>query len=147
LLSYRKLLTDARLLQLLRFVVVGGTTFVIYFGLQFLLEWARLGPYVALTIAYAIAITYHFLMNRYFTFRSSATDGGISAILPRYASVVLLSYVISVIVVKAVMSAGFHIQVGMLAALGLTTILTYVFAKVWIFRAARRGRRAPETVK
>lgn len=145
--SYCGVLTDARLRQPVRFLVVGGTTFVIYFVLQFLLEWASLGPYVALTIAYAIAIAYHFLMNRHFTFRSSAVDGGIMATLPRYASVVLLNYVILLIVVKLVMSAGFRIQVGMFAGIVLTTIVSFVLAKSWIFRDSRRSGNAPETAK
>jgi putative flippase GtrA len=123
-------------MQPLRFLAVGGTTFVLYFALQFLLERASLGPYVALTIAYVFAITYHFLMNRHFTFRSSAVDGGVVAALPRYASIVLLNYVITVFVVKTAVAAGFRIQVGMLAAIAVTTIFTYVIAKVWIFKAA-----------
>ncbi len=145
--SCRRFLNDARLLQPMRFLVVGGTTFVIYFVLQFLLEWANLGPYAALTIAYAAAAAYHFLTNRHFTFRSSAADGGIVATLPRYASVALLTYVISLIVVKLVMSGGFRIQVGMFAGIVLTTIVSFVLAKSWIFRNSRRSGNAPETAK
>jgi putative flippase GtrA len=145
--SCRSILADARLLQPVRFLVVGGTTLVIYFVLQFLLEWAKLGSYVALTIAYATAIAYHFLMNRHFTFRSSAVDGGIMATLPRYASVVLLNYVILLIVVRLVMSVGFRIQVGMFAGIVLTTIVSFVLAKSWIFRDSRRSGNAPETAK
>jgi putative flippase GtrA len=130
--------TDASLFQPLRFVLVGGTTFVIYFVLQFLLERMALGPYLALTIAYAIAIIYHFLMNRYFTFRSNAVDGGIVAMLPRYAGLVLLNYAAALIFVKVAISAGFQTQLGMPMAIGLTTIVTYFFAKAVIFRPVRR---------
>jgi putative flippase GtrA len=65
-------------------------------------------------------------------FRSSAMDGGIvAATLPRYASVVLLNYLITLAVVKVVMSAGFRIQIGMIAAVLLTTATSYVLSKVW----------------
>lgn len=127
--------------------MVGGTAFVIYFFLQFLLEWIDFGPYVALTIAYVTAIAYHFLMNRHFTFRSSAVDGGILTTLPRYVSVVLLNYVISLVIVKIVVSAGFRIQVGMLAAIVITAVLTYIFAKAWIFRISGRDTGSSETAK
>lgn len=107
---------------------------MVYFILELLLERLGVGPYVSLTIAYAIATTYHFLMNRHFTFRSGSVDGGIMAALPRYFVVLILNYVITVVVVQTVMSAGFRIQVGMVAAIVLTTILTYVVAKAWIFK-------------
>lgn len=103
--------------------------------------------YAALTIAYATATAYHFQMNRHFTFRSGAVDGGISATLPKYVSVVLLNYVISLIVVRLVMSAGFHIEVGMFAGIVLTTIVLFVLAKSWSFRASRRRGNAPKTMK
>jgi len=145
--GYIKFLADARLLQPVRFLVVGGTAFVIYFALEFLLEWAFFGPYAALTIAYGISTAYHFMMNRHFTFRSSGVDGGILAILPRYGSVVLLNYVISLVVVRIAFSAGFRIQVGMLAGVILTTIVSFTLAKIWIFRAERASPPAPRMLK
>jgi len=142
--AHRIFLTEARLFRPLRFLVVGGTTFVIYFTLQYLLQLAHLGPYLSLTIAYAIATAYHFSMNRHFTFRSSAVDDGIWAILKRYALVVLFSYLVTVMIVNAMMSAGFRIQVGMVVAIVLTTGMSYGLSTIWIFRA-RRGCRASRT--
>jgi putative flippase GtrA len=42
-------------------------TFVIYFALQVLFDLTGIGV-LALTIAYAVAIIYHFLMNRILCF-------------------------------------------------------------------------------
>jgi len=44
---------------------------------------------------------------------------------------VLLNYLITLAVVKVVMSAGFRIQIGMIAAVLLTTATSYVLSKVW----------------
>jgi putative flippase GtrA len=141
---YRRFLTDIGPLQVLRFLFVGGTAFLIYFILEFLLEGTYLRPYGALTIAYATATAYHFLMNRYFTFRSSSVDGGISTTLLRYVSVVVLNYAITLIVVTIAASAYLRTQVGMLAAVVLTTIVSFVLSKTWIFKPPRRGLRAEE---
>ena len=45
------------------------------------------------------------------------------------------------------MSAGSRIQVGMFAGIVLTTIMSFVLAKSWIFRASQKGYNAPETAK
>src|SRR5579863_3869298 len=100
-------------MQAFRFLFVGGSAFLIYFALEFVLEETFLRPFAALTIAYATSTAYHFFMNRHFTFRSTSVDGGVLNTLIRYLSVVLLNYAITLIVVRIAVSAGLRIQIGM----------------------------------
>lgn len=122
-------------MQLFYFGVVGSATFVIYFGLQILLAYAGLAPLVALSIAYVVAISFHYTCNRVFTFRWIATDRmAIAGSLARYAVVNAVNYGITLVVVQAVRGLGYDIHIGMVVAIVVTLFTGYVMYKLWVFR-------------
>ena len=119
----------------LRFLTVGGVTFVIYFALQYTIERIGAGPYVALSIAYAIAITYHYLMNRIYTFGNRFTLSDTPASLAKYAVVNVLNYGLTLGIVGIVRSFGLDVKVGMVIAIILTSGMTFFIFRYWVFKS------------
>ena len=70
-LSYRKFVDDPEWgFQLARYVVVGGIVFCIDVGLFLVLIHNHISPLVAATCSYTVAITAHFLLNKFANFRA-----------------------------------------------------------------------------
>jgi len=120
--------------QPLRFLTVGGATFVIYFSLQYTIERIGAGPYLALSIAYAIAITYHYLMNRIYTFENKLSRSDIPTSLVKYAVVNVANYVLTLGFVGFVRSFGLDIKVGMVIAIIFTSGTTFLIFRHWVFK-------------
>jgi putative flippase GtrA len=120
--------------QLLRFLTVGGTTFIIYFALQYAFERLGCSPYVALSIAYLIAITWHYLMNRAYTFQHKLVLEGTPTSLAKYAVVNVIHYFITLAIVSVTTSLHLNIRVGMVISIGVTTITGYLLFRHWVFK-------------
>jgi putative flippase GtrA len=132
--SWRKIQLTEAALQLFYFGVVGGATFVIYFALQILLAHIGVAPLVALSIAYLIAVSFHYTCNRVFTFRWTATSQ-MAAVgsLARYAVVNVVNYGITLVAVQAMRGLGYDIHVGMVVAIIITLFTGYMMYKFWVF--------------
>jgi putative flippase GtrA len=123
--------------EFLLFLLVGALTTVVYIGLFALLtEVVVVNHRVAITIAYPVAVGFHYLMNYHVTFRPRgvAVTGGVY----RYLVLVLINFLISVAVLELVVQlAGLPPVVGAIASIGATVIASYLLSKHWVF--ADRG--------
>jgi len=125
------------LLQFAKYLVVGGSTAVLYFGLLILtVDVLHLGHFLAVSISYPLAITFHFLANKLFTFRSRSPQ--VSGEVLRYLCVAFLNYLISLVVIYLVVDLGGQsTYYGAALAVAVTVGLGYGVTKLWVFQHSR----------
>lgn len=70
----KKTILKDKILEVLRFGIVGTTAMVIHYGIYYLLL-SLLPVNVAFTIGYFLCFLYNFMMSSYFTFRVSPSWG------------------------------------------------------------------------
>jgi putative flippase GtrA len=131
--------------QLVRFSVVGGTGYVINLAVfSILVEFADTHYIVAAVLAFCVAVTNNFLLNRYWTFR--ATDGSAAFQAPRFLTVSLIALGFNLLVLELLVGvAGMPKIPGQAAAILAATPLNFVGNKLWSFRnlTHRPARAAP----
>jgi putative flippase GtrA len=119
--------------EILRFALVGVATFALYF-LSFHVCFAilGLGYKAAVSVAYVITVTTHFLLNRFFTFNAHASDLGAHA--GRYALMLLLNYGITLGVMWFVVEV-MHISpyLGTVASTLATAASSFFVMKYFVF--------------
>jgi putative flippase GtrA len=133
----RRLPVDARdARSAARFLIVGAVTAALYFGiLAALVEGLALDYRVAVSIGYAIAVCFHFLANRRFTFR--AHGSGVGPQLIRYAILLVVNYLLTLgVITCAVELLGWSPFLGALLGLVATTLIGFLLAHRWVFRDA-----------
>jgi putative flippase GtrA len=115
------------------YLVVGGITAVIYYGLIGIL-WGLLGAHylVAVSVAYASAVAFHFLANRRVTFDAFNYSAGRQ--LPKYVALAVFNYLLTLLVVDlAVRVAGLHVYIATTLAILTTLVPGYVGMRRWVF--------------
>lgn len=117
-----------------RYAIVGAANSLLYSTLLYVfLEFLSLNGNAAVTLAYAIAVPFHFAMNRIYVFR--AAKGEIHGQLVRYAVLVALSYGVSLTVVfvgiNVLNLASWAVVAANVAA---TTLAGFLVAAIWVFR-------------
>src|SRR5688500_1959359 len=131
--------------QLVRFSVVGGTGYVINLAVySVLVEIAELHYIGAAVLAFCVAVTNNFLLNRHWTFR--AAEGSAAFQAPRFLTVSLIALGFNLLVLELLVGAfGVHKILAQAAAVLAATPLNFVGNKLWSFRTLthRRGRASP----
>ncbi len=116
------------------FLVVGGLSALLNFSVFMALwKWFHLSDNLAVSVAYVVAILFHFAMNRMWTFQS--TQGARIPQIVRYAVMAAVNYAITVAVVNlATRVLGWTPPVGLCAAIGATALSGYAMSRRWVFR-------------
>ncbi|MHB1947163.1 MAG: GtrA family protein [Gammaproteobacteria bacterium] len=125
--------------SILSFSLVGLLTAAIYFSL-FTLLWKILNVNynIAISIAYLIAIVFYFFTNRHFTFKSNLHPMQGQAF--KFLGMVIINYLVTLSVVhSSVELLTLPPYIGMILAIGTTTILSYLIAKFWVFKIKNQG--------
>jgi putative flippase GtrA len=113
-----------------RYLAVGGTTFVIDVGLLFLLHGkAKVNVAIAASISYWVSIAYNFILNRYWTFDAREKES-LRRHIVIYGLLLILNYTFVVIVVSL---ASRHYIVAKIIAVLIQMIWTYPVYKKVIF--------------
>jgi putative flippase GtrA len=117
-----------------RYVVVGAANTLVYSTLLYIfLEVLSLNSNAAVTLAYAIAVPFHFAMNRIYVFR--AIQGEIHGQVVRYAVMVAVTYGVSLIVVFVGINVlNLHSWAVVVANVAATTLAGFLLAAIWVFR-------------
>lgn len=116
----------------IRYLLVGGTTFVIDFGILFSLHGLlKLNLAASTSVAYWISISYNFILNRYWTFDSREKES-LKRHLTIYFALLVFNYLFTVTVVSVL---GAHINYVIAKAIAVATSMTwtYVVYKNYIF--------------
>jgi len=123
----------ANWLQLLRFGAVGGSGYVvnlIVFSLA--VHVLELGHLVAATIAFLVAVTNNFLLNRHWTF--DARDGHAGFQAARFFTVSLVAFAFNLVVLELLVTRGGLAEVPAQAlAIIAATPLSFIGNKLWSF--------------
>jgi dolichol-phosphate mannosyltransferase len=119
--------------QLVRFSVVGASGYVINLAVYSILVYAAGLPYVAAAlVAFCVAVTNNFLLNRSWTFR--ATGGRVTFQAPRFLVVSLVALGVNLVVLELLVGGlGVHKVAGQAAAILAATPFNFVGNKLWSF--------------
>lgn len=115
-----------------RYLFVGGSTFVLDFGILFLLHGVLdLNLAGSTSVAYWISISYNFALNRYWTFDAREKDS-LKRHITTYFMLLVFNYLFTVTFVSIV---GEHINfvIAKALAVALQMIWTYKVYKKYIF--------------
>jgi dolichol-phosphate mannosyltransferase len=124
--------------QLVRFSLVGASGYVINLAVYSTLVYAFDVQYViAAVLAFCVAVTNNFLINRSWTFK--ATDGRVTFQAPRFLIVSLLALGFNLLVLELLVGAfGVHKVVGQAAAILAATPVNFIGNKLWSFRLGHK---------
>jgi dolichol-phosphate mannosyltransferase len=120
--------------QLVRFSLVGASGYIINLAVySALVEGAELHYLPAAVLAFCVAVTNNFLLNRHWTFK--ATSGRASFQAPRFLVVSLIALGFNLLVLELLVGViGVHKIAGQAAAVLAATPLNFVGNKLWSFR-------------
>lgn len=123
------------------FSLVGATGAGIYFlVLAVLLEVLAIDYRVAVTIAYLLGVIFHFLTNKFLTFKNRDLSDATTQLF-RYAAVAAFSYVLTMLIVLFAVERLHHPPYyGVIASLAVTVVVNYLLSKHWVF-AHVEGRK------
>jgi putative flippase GtrA len=124
----------AELTTATRFVLVGLLTLGIYLGVFAVMRLVS-PQLVSLTVAYGLAISFHYLANRLFTFRQPTIEPASHAsTLLRYGAVVALGYLVNLLVYAiATRGLGLPEPVALVAGIAVNTGGTFLLSRFWVF--------------
>jgi putative flippase GtrA len=133
----------ANWLQLIRFGLVGGTGFVINVGVYALCVHPLAMNYrLAFVVAWMVAVTNNFLLNRHWTFDASAGSVRFQAV--RFFVVSVVAAVFSFLLLTAfVEGAGLAKVLAEALAVAASTPLNFLGNKLWSFRHHARAHARP----
>lgn len=134
--SWQRILTQH---SLLRFLLVGGLSFVVDFGLLFLLgEVLGVPVWIAASVAFWSAVAVNFTLNRFFTFSAQNPTGWS---LVRYGTVLGVNYLVTLLVLTGAENIGVHYLAAKILVVGVQTVTNYLLYRYWVF-APRRHKSA-----
>lgn len=124
--------------QFARYLIVGASGAVLEYALFAVLE-RGFGRSIATSnfIAMAIAVTYNFLMSRFWTFplEGKAGVGDLTRSAVPYVLLFAINNVITTWMIHAAVGAGVDSLVAKLAAMALVVIWNFVLYRTVIFRS------------
>lgn len=120
--------------EFLTYLVVGGLTALVYFGFMALsIEVFELNYRVGVTVAYVLAVSFHFIANRKFTFR--VVDNRLMYQSIRYLGVLMINYLITLGMVSFFVDRlGGSTYLGAALSIAVTVSVGYFASKFWVFR-------------
>lgn len=118
--------------HLMRYLFVGGTTFVIDFGLLVLLH-GKLGAWLPLATAlsYTVSVTFNFCLNRWWTFNASESKSLRKHLVP-YATLLSFNLLFTVAFVS-IASHFINYAIAKIFAVAIQISWTYFIYKNFIF--------------
>lgn len=115
------------------FLIVGAITALINFAIfYFGYSIFHLHYQMAVSLAFILGVIFQFNANRFFTFKSSAIS--FYQQIPKYLGLLLLSYAITLFVMRLVVEMGhFSPYLGYIAAIFATVMINYLLSRYWVF--------------
>ena len=124
--------------QIWRFLVTGGLSAVVDFGLYVLLLETGLHAYIAKTLSFIAGTTTAYLINRRWTFRAEPSRRRFVAVVVLYALTFALQVGVFSLLFEALSRAGLSritVQVvAFVVAQGVATTVNFVVQRAVIFR-------------
>jgi putative flippase GtrA len=115
-----------------RFLIIGALSFILDAGTLFLTHgllhiWLPL----ATTLAYAVAFTVNFSLNRLWTFGSTAALTGQAT---RYLVLIGVNYLITLLMVNGLAAIGISYLLAKVMSTAVIAVINYIAYRNWVFR-------------
>lgn len=119
--------------EIVRFLIIGGISFAIDFGLLTVLHgYFLVALWIATPIAFLTSLFFNFLLQRTFTFKARNNR---SVSFLKYCILVIFNTFAADLIVNTADWLGVGYQVGKIVSTVLATIWNYFLYKNWIFRS------------
>jgi putative flippase GtrA len=127
------LLNRERVFRFVRFATVGASVAII--DCSAVAIFSRfLAPLVAVTIAYFVAVSCHFLLNKFWVFRCRRSDYAKQLI--QYSGVIFTNWLITIAVVHFCLSTfTANVVLAKLCAIPCATMSNFLLMQLVVFRA------------
>ncbi|WP_299562936.1 GtrA family protein [uncultured Mycolicibacterium sp.] len=120
--------------QVVRFVVTGGLSAIVDFGLYVLLLAAGLHVNIAKTIGFVAGTTTAYLINRRWTFQAPPSTARFIAVCVLYAVTYAVQIGINYLFYMAWEDKPWRVPVAFVIAQGTATVINFVVQRAVIFR-------------
>ena len=131
--DYLRLYVKQNFYQFLRFGIVGGSTMLLNLGVFHLFfSTLEIDYRVALTMAYVLSIVMHYILSRFFTYKSTSVLTGYS--MASYIILLLINYGIAFCatwLAKEVL--GLMPHYGIILSACITVFISYFYMKYVVF--------------
>ena len=116
----------------LRFLIVGGTSTLIQFGLLALfIETNLLQPIISSALSYLLSSTYNYLLNYHLTFVNTKSH---IETFPKFVLVASIGIGVNTVVFALVFHLSSNYLIAQCVAVGVTLLLNYSLHKYWIYQ-------------
>jgi putative flippase GtrA len=116
-----------------RFLATGVLNTLVGLGTIFALKWLfAVGDTAANVCGYAVGIVFSCAVNSRWTFRSRES---FLSIAPKYVALVGIAYLLNLGVVHLLLRAGMDSYLAQSLGVPPYTLITYLGARFWVFRA------------
>lgn len=122
--------------KFLRFALVGGLTAGVYAGgIALFLGRLGLDYRLGISLAYVLAVSFHFACNRKYTFKAGADGAPLAGQVVRYCCLLAINYaIVMAVAVVCVDSLGLSTYLASGLSLCVTTLIAYALLDNWVFR-------------
>jgi putative flippase GtrA len=120
--------------QAWRFLVTGGLSAIVDFGLYLLLLWAGLHVNVAKTLSFIAGTTTAYLINRRWTFQAPPSTSRFVAVCLLYAVTYSVQVGINYALYTAWDDKPWRVPVAFVIAQGTATVINFVVQRAVIFK-------------
>ena len=120
--------------QVVRFVLTGGLSAIVDFGLYVLLLEVGLHVNVAKTLSFIAGTTTAYLINRRWTFRATPSRARFIAVMALYALTYAVQIGINYLFYMALDEKPWRVPVAFVIAQGTATVINFVVQRTVIFR-------------
>lgn len=130
--------------RVVRFLIVGGLSFVIDLGLLIVLHEAiGVAIWIATPVAFLTSLVFNFLLQRGFAFRATNAVP-VSAV--KYGLLVLFNVLATDVIVYLFAGTELTYATGKVVSTAVTMVWNFFIYKYWIFAGVNRGNgAAPST--
>src|SRR3989338_5175191 len=117
--------------RFLKFCFVGGISTILNYGFFFLFFILGIYYLIAAAAGYIIGVFAGFLMNKHFTFQSSAKSYTIE--ITKYLMVYATSLLLALGLLRILVFFGMHATLAYIATIVVTTITNFLGCKLFVF--------------
>nr|WP_274386819.1 GtrA family protein [Rhodococcus aetherivorans] len=120
--------------QIVRFVLTGGLSAIVDFGLYVLLLAVGLHVNVAKSLSFVAGTTTAYLINRRWTFRAEPSRARFVAVVILYAVTYAVQVGINYVLYDALPAEWWRVPLAFVVAQGTATVINFVVQRAVIFR-------------